>query len=436
MTVTPQKLDPEGFTPESDLKFDWKNCWYPVTFVQDFPSDRPYSFSIYNQPLVLFQDQTGELICLTDRCSHRAAKLSDGQIIDGKIECLYHGWQFGSQGECVHIPQLDPNGKIPKAACIQSYKTVKRQGIIWVWLGDSEIANVEQIPTVPYIDQPNLFRVDTVSDLPIDQTHLIENAVDPAHVYISHDRTESVKREDAQPLIMEIVSTSVKGIEGRYRLLNVPQMPWVKLEFIAPHLVLYYFGNRLILTIYMVPLAPGRSRILIRRSRNSSARWFKLKPRWLEHLRQNKVLEEDLYFIKAQEDFINQSGQTIKQTYLPLKTADVLVMAYRKWLDQFGSELPHYQGYMTAQHDRNRTEVDLSTRYLRHTQICSSCQKVYQTTQRVQKISLGLAIFLAALSLVLDGKASMFAVSLALLAVGITAIASQLKERFEQESKR
>ncbi|HEY9611997.1 Rieske 2Fe-2S domain-containing protein, partial [Allocoleopsis sp.] len=90
---------------EQEQEFNWRHCWYPVTFLQDLPKNRPYSFSLYDEPFVLFTNHQGKLICLIDRCPHRAAKLSDGQIIDGKIECLYHGWQFGSEGECLHIPQ-------------------------------------------------------------------------------------------------------------------------------------------------------------------------------------------------------------------------------------------------------------------------------------------------------------------------------------------
>lgn len=36
----------------------------------------------------------------------RLAKLSEGQLIDGRIECLYHGWQFEGDGKCVKIPQV------------------------------------------------------------------------------------------------------------------------------------------------------------------------------------------------------------------------------------------------------------------------------------------------------------------------------------------
>ncbi len=111
--------NPAASTSPAIQTFNPKLCWYPVCFVEDLPKNRPYSFSLYDEPLVLFQDKEGNLICLTDRCPHRAAKLSDGQITDGKIECLYHGWQFGADGECLHIPQLEANAKIPTAACVK-----------------------------------------------------------------------------------------------------------------------------------------------------------------------------------------------------------------------------------------------------------------------------------------------------------------------------
>jgi phenylpropionate dioxygenase-like ring-hydroxylating dioxygenase large terminal subunit len=139
---------------EGNPEFNWKHCWYPVTFVQDLPKERPYSFSLYDEPLVLFKNQDGKLGCLTDYCPHRAARLSDGQIIEGKLECLYHGWQFGTDGQCLNIPQLPADAKIPTKACVKSFPTVERQGIVWVWSGEPEAADIDRIPTVDVLDKP------------------------------------------------------------------------------------------------------------------------------------------------------------------------------------------------------------------------------------------------------------------------------------------
>jgi len=105
-------------------EFNWQNCWYPVVFLADLPAGKPYGFSLYGEPLLLFRDGQGRLACVPDRCPHRAARLSDGQIIDGKLECLYHGWQFNATGECVRIPQLPADKQIPAPACLKPYHTV------------------------------------------------------------------------------------------------------------------------------------------------------------------------------------------------------------------------------------------------------------------------------------------------------------------------
>lgn len=179
MTITPNKPKTEQSktisTSETEPQFNWQNCWYPVTFLQDLPKDIPYSFSLYDEPFVIFRNQDGELACLSDRCPHRAAKLSDGQIIDGKIECLYHGWQFGNDGECLHIPQLSEDAKIPANSCVQSYPIVERQGLVWMWAGQSEMAKVERIPTIASIDQPEFCTSDMIRDLPYDQMFLYLN---------------------------------------------------------------------------------------------------------------------------------------------------------------------------------------------------------------------------------------------------------------------
>ncbi len=450
MTIIRQEAEQPTATlpiPEREQGFNWKHCWYPITFVQDLSTNRPYGFSLYDEPLVLFRNQDGQLGCLTDRCCHRAARLSDGQIIDGKLECLYHGWQYGTDGQCLHIPQLPADAKIPAKACVQSFVVVERQGIVWVWSGEPEAAEEEPIPTLADLDKPEFTSIDTVADLPYDQTYLIENSLDPAHVFISHDRTEiGVKRENAQPLEMEVSSVSVEGIRGRCRRTRLPNASWLNIEFVVPNLVLYTFANEERgvaggLAAYSLPLGQGRCRIMLRRYSNFFSWSFKNKPRWLEHLRQNKLLEEDLPLIVGQQAHIEQLGKSLKEVYLPLKTMDPFVIEYRKWLDKFGSSLPFYQGYSTLKlagnHGEGNQKPVLLDRFSRHTQICSSCNQAYQVTKILKQILVGMTIALAALAIVTDGSwIQILAVSASLSATALAAVAQKVKTKFERSYTR
>ncbi|MEH1921376.1 aromatic ring-hydroxylating dioxygenase subunit alpha [Nostoc sp.] len=432
-------------TLESQSEFDWRKCWYPVCFLQDFPINRPYRFSLYEEPFVLFKNTDGQIICLTDRCAHRAARLSDGQIIDGRIECLYHGWQYGQDGKCLHIPQLSKEAKIPVSACVSSFKVIERQGIIWIWAGEAEAAVDELIPTVPDWDKPECFNLDYMRDLPYDQSYFIENVIDPAHIPISHEGIFS-DRTEAQPLEIEVLESSHQGIRGRYRKTKKPNQPWQLLDFVAPNLVLYRLGNgeenRFLGTaLYSIPLGRNRCRILVRNYSNFFDLKTKLMPPWLDHLiTRNKVLEGDLQIVVEQKAQIERLGKKLKELYLPLKTSDTLVVAYRRWLDKYGSSLPFYQGFSTAQNIANSEDnkhLKTLDRFSQHTLICNSCNQAYRLTKRLQQSCIGVAIAFAAIAILTDTSGiKIAAVSTSITLIILAVMAQRLKTQFEDSYTR
>jgi phenylpropionate dioxygenase-like ring-hydroxylating dioxygenase large terminal subunit len=447
MTISPNQQETEPTIvplpiPTNHQDVDWKNCWYPITFLEDLPKNSPYSFSLYNQSLVLFRTPDGKLGCLTDICPHRAAKLSDGHIIDGRIECLYHGWQFGTDGKCLHIPQLAHDAKIPQNACVKSYVVVEHQGIVWIWAGEAAAVDEKRIPNLLEFDDPKFFSLDYVFEVPYDETYFIENALDPAHVPINHHGSE-MNRQDAQPLEIEVLATSITGIQGRYRDTRTPDAKWVKLDFLAPNSVVYGFydlpkpGFHSGLALYLLPKNPTQCRVLARFFQNfSTRRKNQLEPRWLSHLFRNRVVEEDRYMIKGVQEQVERLGQSLKELYLPLKTSDMLVIEYRKWLDKYGASLPYYQGYSTSKPhvymDQSNPSSSLGDRFERHTKICSSCYRAYQVTNLIKQSFLGVAIALAALAILTDNSwVSPVAVAGSLLAVTLAFAAQKLKTKFE-----
>lgn len=88
------------------VEYNWEEEWYPVYLTRELPRDAPLGLTVFDKPLVLHYDGNGRIRCYDDCCPHRLAKLSEGQIIDGRLECLYHGWQFEGDGQCAKIPQL------------------------------------------------------------------------------------------------------------------------------------------------------------------------------------------------------------------------------------------------------------------------------------------------------------------------------------------
>lgn len=453
MTVTnsrPGVIPPTAIAPlqSPEPEFDWRQCWYPVAFVQDLPKNRPISFSLYDEPLVLFANEDGKLECLSDRCPHRAAKLSDGQVIDGKLECLYHGWQFGAEGKCLHIPQLPEDAKIPANASVRSFKVVEKQGIVWMWAGEPEAAEEEGIPIIEDLEKPEFVTTDYTIDLPYDYIYLIENVLDPAHVHISHHGTLG-NRKNAQALEMEILENSARGISGQLRGTQKPNEKWSKVEFVAPNLVFYkfdieeqgWFGGA---AFYSIPLGKNRCRLMARNYRNFFTWKVKLTPRWIDHWHRSRILEEDLPLLLGQQE-IEELGENIKSLYLTLKSCDVFTVAYRKWLDEHGASLPFYQGYATSKLSEHNQKRDLPpvsmARFEQHTKICNSCSSAYRTTIRAKQILVGVAIALGALAILADSLSMQLPVvsaflSASLSAVALVFVAEKVKTKFERSYTR
>ena len=58
----------------------------------------------------------GAIVALPDRCPHRFSPLSAGCVVDGAVQCAYHGYRFDAAGRCVLVPALGTGrGDPPKA---------------------------------------------------------------------------------------------------------------------------------------------------------------------------------------------------------------------------------------------------------------------------------------------------------------------------------
>ena len=235
--------------------YDWEKKWYAVCFEENFPSVNalPLAYSVFGRPLVLWRDEEHRIRCVTDKCPHRAAKLSEGRVRDGKIECLYHGWQFdGGSGRCTLIPQLEERAMIPSLSCVVPYPVEVHEGIVWVYMDAStpsdalppipssigfELGEDMKLPARKRTYQTYDFQI----DLPYDHSFLVENLIDPAHIPISHDRTSGGgMRENAQPyeMVVDEESFCADGFTARFRETRQPK-PWTEIKMEAPGIVRY-----------------------------------------------------------------------------------------------------------------------------------------------------------------------------------------------------
>jgi phenylpropionate dioxygenase-like ring-hydroxylating dioxygenase large terminal subunit len=164
------------------------STWLPVARSEAITAT-PVRTWLLGRPLVVARPEggDGQLIVLEDRCPHRSAPLSAGEVLGQTIACAYHGWRFDRSGRCVEIPTLTAKTPIPsKATCGRPQNVVERYGLVFVALSEPLV----DLPEVPALSDPTRTAVDLDPFTGrFGAAQLIDNQLDVSHFAFLHRET-------------------------------------------------------------------------------------------------------------------------------------------------------------------------------------------------------------------------------------------------------
>jgi len=174
----------------------FRRFWYPTLALSDLQSG-PKPFTLLGQELVLWLQQDGTPAALEDRCPHRRARLSvDSYVIDGTLQCGYHGWQFNGGGRCVLVPQM-PDLVPSKKHDVPRFQCKERYGFVWVCLEEEPLLD---IPFIRHSDDPAYRQVfEYAEDWSANAMVVCENALDIGHISYVHRKTFGNDQKPAAP---------------------------------------------------------------------------------------------------------------------------------------------------------------------------------------------------------------------------------------------
>jgi phenylpropionate dioxygenase-like ring-hydroxylating dioxygenase large terminal subunit len=182
-------------------------CWWPIALACDIKLTSPHAIVFNGKPLVAFRSGNNQAHLLNDWCPHRFAPLSKGKIINGELQCPYHGWQFNGKGVCTRVPGLgNPAGS---SSLVQTYRTKEEVGLLWV----SESSDLSHI-ALPNPQHENLDSFFIQGYVQCELIDLIENFLDGFHTHFIHSGW--IRKDKQRQIIQAKIKPLADGIEVEY----------------------------------------------------------------------------------------------------------------------------------------------------------------------------------------------------------------------------
>jgi phenylpropionate dioxygenase-like ring-hydroxylating dioxygenase large terminal subunit len=172
--------------PGTPMGETMRRYWIPALLARELaePDGPPVRVRLLGEDLVAFRDSRGRVGLLEERCPHRQASLFLGRNKECGLRCVYHGWKFDADGQCVDM--MNEPAELGFAAKIRAaaYPTVEMGGVIWAYLGPAE--RRPPLPCFAWTQAPATHR--HVSKVLQESNWLqgLEGGIDTSHAPILH----------------------------------------------------------------------------------------------------------------------------------------------------------------------------------------------------------------------------------------------------------
>ncbi|MET0963332.1 MAG: aromatic ring-hydroxylating dioxygenase subunit alpha [Noviherbaspirillum sp.] len=155
--------------------------WHPVAASAGLAAGALLPARLLDEEIVIWRGSDGALHAWDDRCPHRGARLSLGRVMDERLVCGYHGWQFDGGGAC-RLQPAHPQVTPPRAACARTFHAREAYGLVWVCPGEPALA----LP--PFPEHGEGLRSVLCGPYPVHACgpRIIENFLDMAHFPFIH----------------------------------------------------------------------------------------------------------------------------------------------------------------------------------------------------------------------------------------------------------
>lgn len=160
------------------------NGWFAVAFADEVPAGSVLARHRLGRDLVIWRGGAGEVAVADAYCPHVGAFLGDGCVVGEELQCPFHHWRYAADGHCTFALRAE---RIPPRARLQTYPSMERNGLIFIWKHDEGAAPDYEIDPIPEVEGGRYHEVRRhhwqVRSHP---QEMMENSVDVTHFEALH----------------------------------------------------------------------------------------------------------------------------------------------------------------------------------------------------------------------------------------------------------
>ena len=183
--------------PNSPMGTLLRRYWVPFLLSDELPKPDcpPVRVQLMDEQLVAFRETSGRIGLVQQACPHRRAGLFWGRNEEGGLRCVYHGWKFDVEGNCVDMPSEPEASNFKSKISIVAYPCREAGGVVWAYLGPPE--HTPDLPGFEWLS------------LPADHVHVVkrvertnwvqglEGGIDSSHSNFLHTNLDVYRRTPA-----------------------------------------------------------------------------------------------------------------------------------------------------------------------------------------------------------------------------------------------
>ena len=165
-----------------------RRYWMPALLSWELPEPDcpPIRLRLLGEDLVAFRDSDGDVGILDNYCPHRRASLFFGRNEESGLRCVYHGWKFDVDGDCVDMPSEPAESNFRDKVKITAYPATELGGIVWAYMGPREMQ--PEPPSFEWTQVPELHRGTTKVVQRCNWLQGLEGGIDSVHTNFLHRR--------------------------------------------------------------------------------------------------------------------------------------------------------------------------------------------------------------------------------------------------------